>query len=600
MRLSALLVAGVGGLLLTAVVPGATARVDPEIRATVGTPGDNAVGRTVGGTSESVASVAGRRATTPCTPRRAPHPVRRPHFVRRIATGETGWFSSPSLVDLNGDGRKEIVAPFYSTFVFSAKGHLLSRGTASQGRVYAPSVVTDLEGDGIPDIVVGGTGSVAAYQFRHGRLHLKRGWPASVRSGGQTPEVRGLAAADLNGDGRVEVVATTTNTSPTGAQVFVLNARGHRFQPKHGHHPAWPRYNRLSGKGNDLHFNRVGNHGYGEYGENVAIGNIDDDPDLEIITTFDNHQINAFNLDGTSVLASPWFTNRESGAVGRRMGWGQFIRWASPRVERRQYHLHTGRWPSPARQAWLQWTASPPAVADLDGNGRNEVVGIPNVELHIPYRTQGYAFMVLDGAYGDGHRSARRHRGFATLPMSDHPVHRPDGDWYPPTGIPAPTVVDLVGDSRPEIVSAVPGGKVYAIGPNGHRLWSYRYAPRRSKTFASEVVAADLNKDGRPELVFGTYALHRRAGRLIVLSSHGKKLSVTRLRHQAWDGNGVGVAAAPSIGDLTGNGTLEIVLTTMDHGIDVYTVPGSGAGCLPWPTGRGSLLRNGSGPATAP
>jgi hypothetical protein len=113
------------------------------------------------------------------------------------------------------------------------------------------------------------------------------------------------------------------------------------------------------------------------------------------------------------------------------------------------------------------------------------------------------------------------------------------------------------------------------------------------------VVAADLNKDGRPELVFGTYALHRRAGRLIVLSSHGKKLSVTRLRHQAWDGNGIGVAAAPSIGDLTGNGTLEIVLTTMDHGIDVYTVPGSGAGCLPWPTGRGSLLRNGSGPATA-
>ena len=308
---------------------------------------------------------------------------------------------------------------------------------------------------------------MAAYDFRHGRLHLKKGWPASVRSGGQTPEVRGLAAADLNGDGRVEVVATTTNTSPTGAQVFVFNAHGKRFQPKAGHHPAWPRYNRLSGRGNDLHFNKVGNHGYGEYGENVGIGNIDDDPDLEIITTFDNHQINAFNLDGTSVLASPWFTNRESGALGRRMGWGQFIRWADPRVERRHYHLHTGAWPSPAHQAWLQWTASPPAVADLNGDGRNEVIGIPNVERHIPYRTQGYAFMVLDGAYGDGHRSARRHPGFETLRMSNHPVYRPDGDWYPPSGIPAPTVVDLVGTSRPEIVAALPGGKVYAVGPDG-------------------------------------------------------------------------------------------------------------------------------------
>ena len=95
------------------------------------------------------------------------------------------------------------------------------------------------------------------------------------------------------------------------------------------------------------------------------------------------------------------------------------------------------------------------------------------------------------------------------------------------------------------------------------------------------MVAADLNKDGTPELVFGTYALQRNAGRLVVLSAHGKVLSVTRLSHQGQDGNGIGVAAAPSIGDLTGNGTLEIVLTTFDHGVDVYTVPGSGTGCLP-------------------
>ena len=575
MRWSTPLVAGLGGVLAVGIVPGATAQVDPP--------------RTSPGVSP--ASV--------CTRAPAPHPVRRPQLVRHIATGETGWFSSPGLVDLNGDGRLEIVAPFYSTFVFDAKGHQLARRTATKGRVYAPSVVTDLEGDGVPDIVVGGTGSVAAYQFRHGRLRLKKGWPASVRSGGQTPEVRGLAAADLNHDGRVEVVATTTNTSPTGAQVFVFNAHGHLFQPKNGHDPAWPRYNRLKGRGNDLRFNKVGNHGYGAYGENVGIGNIDDDPALEIITTFDNHQINAFNDDGTSVLASKWFTNPESDALGRRMGWGQFIRWLDPRVEKRHYHRHSGRWPSPARQPWLQWTDSPPVVADLDGDGRNEVIGLPNVERHIPYRTQGYAFMALDGAYGDGHRSARRHRGFEHPKMSNHPVYRPSGDWYPPSGIPAPTLVDIAGDSRPEIVSALPGGKVYAVGPGGHRVWTTKYAPRRSKTFASEVVAADLNQDGRPELVFGTYSLHRNAGRLVVLNHNGHKLSVTRLRHQRRDGNGIGVPAAPSIGDLTGNGTLEIVLTTFDHGVDVYTVPGSRTGCLPWPTGRGNLLRNGISPFTA-
>ena len=37
-----------------------------------------------------------------------------------------------------------------------------------------------------------------------------------------------------------------------------------------------------------------------------------------------------------------------------------------------------------------------------------------------------------------------------------------------------------------------------------------------------------------------------------------------------------------------------------DHGVDVFTVPGSKTSCLPWPTGRGNYLRNGQGPAYVP
>jgi hypothetical protein len=200
--------------------------------------------------------------------------------------------------------------------------------------------------------------------------------------------------------------------------------------------------------------------------------------------------------------------------------------------------------------------------------------------------------MVLDGAQGGGARSARRHRGFARPPLSRRPRAR-GGDLYPPDGNPAPTVANIGGDARPEIVAAVPDGSVYAIGPTGRRLWRFDYARGRAETFASEVPAADLNRDGRPELVFGTYGPARRSGRLVVLSGRGRKLFDIRLRRQGTDGNGIGVPAAPSIADLDGDGRLEIVLSTFDHGIDVYRVPGSDAEHLPWPTARGGLLRAG-------
>jgi hypothetical protein len=390
-----------------------------------------------------------------------------------------------------------------------------------------------------------------------------------------------MAAADLDGDGRVEVVATTTNTAPTGSQVFV-------FEPSGARAAGWPRYN-----GSDAAFNGVGNHGYGAYGENVGIGNLDNDPQLEVVVTFDNHQINLFNHDGTSVLASPWYTNPDSSHAGSRLGWGQFIRWLSPGVEYNHYHRHVGAWPDVRKTAWLQWTASPPSIADLDRDGHNEVIGLPNVEKKEPYETQAYAFMVLDGAQGSGRRSGRRHKGFRKLPLTRKPAVRPDGDWYPPSGIPAPTVVNLRADRRPEIVASVPGGFVYAVGPGGKRLWRYDYAHGAAKTFASEVVAADLNRDGVPELIFGTYGPAARSGRLVVLSASGRRLHDIRLRNQGSDGNGIGVPAAPSIGDLDHDGHLEIVLTTFDHGIDVYRVPRSGTNRLPWPTGRGNLLRDG-------
>ena len=52
------------------------------------------------------------------------------------------------------------------------------------------------------------------------------------------------------------------------------------------------------------------------------------------------------------------------------------------------------------------------------------------------------------------------------------------------------------GGSRPNAVYArASTAEATSVGPNGRRLWRYDYAHHAPKTFASEVVAADLNRE---------------------------------------------------------------------------------------------------------
>jgi hypothetical protein len=533
--------------------------------------------------------------------------VAAPVFVKNLKSTGTSWFGSPAIVDLDGDGKNELVGAFYDLIVWDASGTELARAESGSshdhdGRIYSSAVVADLEGDGTTEIVVGAGEGVAAYEYKNKSLTIKAGWPAVAGQAGDSYEVRGLAAADLDGDGKIEVVATTTVGSD-GSQVWVFSADGKLYQPAGlTKWNAWPRYNQLTGEGNDADANGMGHHGFGCYGLNVGIGNIDDDKELEIIVTYDNHHINAFEHDGRSKTASSWYTNRDSSYLDKPLDWGQFIRWYDPKVEDDHYHLHSGTWPNPGDGVvWLQWTASPPNVLDMNGDGKNEVLGIANAETNEPYETVFEAVMVLEGEYGSEDRSARRLSGWEQLPKTGKPQTRPSG-YYPPASIPAPTNVDLDGDKLPETVMPSMDGKIYAFSPQAKVLWTRDYRHGKSLMYASEVVAADLNRDGTVELVFSTWGKpdEADAGYLVILDASGSLLHSVNVPNQGTNGNGIGLPPAPGVGDLDGDGALEIVVQSFDHGLDIYRVPGSGTKCLLWPTGRGNLLRNGQGPAYVP
>lgn len=529
-------------------------------------------------------------------------PVQQPTLVKQIKWTGTAWFGSPIVHDL-GSGPKKIIGTFYDIIVWDGAGNELDRAPHGasyphNSRIYAPAVVADLDRDGVYEIVAGSGDVVVVYEWRNNQLMLKQGWPASVCSAGQCPEVRGLAAGDLDRDGSIEVVATTTQTKDDGAQVFVFSPNGSLYQPPGLDFTAWPRYNTATGPGNDADANGQGNDGYGCYGLNVGIGNLDDDPEQEIVVTFDNHQINVFNHTGVSMLAAPYFTNPSSAYLNYRMNWGQFIRWFDPVVEDNHYHLHTGTWPHPSSEKWLQWTSSPPSVADINGDKKNEVVAVANVEMDVPYDTKHHSIMVLQGSYGSGYGSAKRLPGWENMPSSGIPLGREGLTWYPPLSPPAPTIVDINNSPGPEILYAAHDGYIYATSATAQPLWRQDIRHGRSLMYASEIVAADLNKDGSAELILSTYGPPDSAdsaphGYLMILDGNGTVLSDLQLPEQGTNGNGKGAPAAPTVMDVDGNGTLEILVQTFGVGLFIYTVPGSSENLQLWPTARGNFLRDG-------
>jgi hypothetical protein len=137
---------------------------------------------------------------------------------------------------------------------------------------------------------------------------------------------------------------------------------------------------------------------------------------------------------------------------------------------------------------------------------------------------------------------------------------------------------------------------VHAFAPTGEPLWSFDHRFGETLSYASEVTIADLDQDGAPELVFSTYGAPESttAGHLVVLFADGTLGHDVPLPNPGNNGNGNGAPAAPAIGDLDGDGALEVFVQTFDHGMDVFTIPGSADNCVLWPTARGGPLRAGS------
>ncbi len=493
-----------------------------------------------------------------------------PTLLRTLpGSWEEGWLASPTLVDLDGDGTKEIVAPRHGTlYAWRHDGGLLWKATfgqdatpgagSSSQRMWASAAAADVDGDGLPEIVVASdlrttNGSNVAVYDRHGRL--LPGWPARF---GNT-EIRSVVAADVTGAGHASVIVNKLHDGPSTA---VLGMDGRLL-------PGWPQVSATcapSGGAPCLD--------YGGYNQNVGAADLDGDGVADVVTTYDLMAFGIFRGDGRPFPAAPEFS--DSAVSGIEM-----------------YHDVTF-----ARRGWgvgdrSEFTDSPPVLVDLDGDGKREVALLGNHEHSESTRSRGFTLWVVrpDGTRPPGWEWPKD-LGAPLRTDADDPGHNIT------VQLPSLTAVDVHPSPGVELLFPSSDGFLHLYSALGEPLWRFAVGTGFPFVGISEPVTADVNGDGSPEILFTTYSSGAPGSadaqtHLVMLAADGHLLHRIPL-------TGRGAMAAPSIADLDGDGSLELVISLKDHlgngksGVQVWSLPGSDAKCLPWPTGRGSIGRTGA------
>src|SRR6266545_2428030 len=183
---------------------------------------------------------------------------------------DTGWYGSPTVVDLDGDGRPEVVWGSKDVVALdAASGALRWRAPGGQ-RIWPSPAVADLDGDGQLEIAVGRGGDELT-------VYSATGAPRWTKHPFGAGEVRTLAVADITGSGKLAVVVGRASGGDT-KQLSAYAADGALL-------PGWPA--RRDGE--------PGN-GWAMYNQNVAIGDLDGDGRPEIVGPTDTHYITV--LDG--------------------------------------------------------------------------------------------------------------------------------------------------------------------------------------------------------------------------------------------------------------------------------------------------------------
>jgi uncharacterized repeat protein (TIGR01451 family) len=483
---------------------------------------------------------------------------------------ETGWYASPAVADLDQDGKPEVLWGAYTLLAVNGSNGTLKWNGTNTGRLWPGIVVADLDRNGSLEVVTAnGNGYIDVYNSSGTPVG---GW--HIQPTGTSNELRSLAVANVDTNSDLEIAVCSTRSDN---QWFVYEHTG-------AVRSGWPQQT------NDGNTN-----GYaaGCFNENVGLADIDNDGRGELIGPNDTHYAAAFNDDGSPVRANAIY-----GTVGGlNKPWARVGLHVDHAVDLRGYaNCGTEHRPNMANSA--------PAIADVNGDGTLEIIIVGNVYNcdTDPYTDLYEMPFVLNA---DRTRWKDAVTDWTVIPLPDGAAAPLSEDWTViESNVPNPVVADLDGDGRKEILYPSYDGRVHAywLDKTEHGSWPFEvYNPAEGfMRFASEPIVADLNDDGKAEVIFASWTQHGsyQPGKLYIVSWDGNLIQSIDLPWEPTDTNwrGGGSLAAPTIANIDGDPDLEIVVGTVNKGLVAYDIANSSRARILWGTGRGTPQRTGQAP----
>jgi hypothetical protein len=476
---------------------------------------------------------------------------------------QTGWYSSPAVANIDGDPQAEILAGSYDLIALDGLSGALEWRAENNNRVWPGVALADLTGDGSLEIIVGRSGDELT-------VYDTQGNPLWTRHPFGLGEIRSLAVADVDNDHAYEIIVGRAGSGST-KQISV-------YEPDGAVRSGWPA--RRDGEPG---------YGWGMYNQNVAAGDLFNNGYQEIIGPTDTHYITALDRDGNQLAANAMFnvTNPNGPKV-----WSQVGVHVDQAVDLRGY-ANCGVEHRP------NFADSAPVIADLDGNGTPEIIVVGNV---YNCGTNPYTSLYQMPFIFNADRSRWSGSGFdwTVIPV-------PDGSAGPisenynviETAEPNPAIADLDGDGQQEILYASYDGRlhVYWLDKTEHGNWPFQvnHPGEGLLRFSSEPVVADLDNNGRAEVIFTSWVQKgtNRSGKLHILDYLGNVLWEVDLppaKNGTWNGS----LTAPTLANIDLDPDLELVMQTAQSGVVAYDLPGTADARILWGTGRGNYLRSGS------